>query len=405
MVNWSNLPLELLDLIASKFDTPFVTCPLRSVCFTWRFSIPQSLPIFFPPIKIFNSNVHHCDLRLTKQTFFQLSPSFDHDASEWLIKTEEHSPGALHLFNPFSRTLIKQLAPNLPRKFDLTNIKIKELDSEYVLRNIIISPSTRNMDYYNNMEHQKVTVTFLNSISNNVNVDYVILSMHNTSKLLMYQSKIESWEFLDDYTLGYDDRSIYINDWSLHYVDVVEYDGTFYVVTNSGRTVAIKVIDFSVTITLVKTVVIGGDKKCLVKVADDLLMVDLYTNLTPELIKVHRVEIFKLDKDGQNWILVTNLEEHTIFLSNHSSFSTIGLKGCKGNCIYFHFKNLESKDSYFSEIKEGDFDEVDDFEWKSDEVGVFDFENETCGPLEKYLEGSQPYFWPPPGWVTLACIT
>ncbi|XP_021773762.1 F-box protein SKIP23-like [Chenopodium quinoa] len=402
MAYWSDLPPELLDLVATGFDTPSDTRHFRSVCFTWRSAIPKTLPIFFPPIKFLNSNVHHCDLRLTKHTFTHLSPSFDdHDGPGWLIKTEEHNPGAVHLFNPFSRTLIKQLAPNLPRKLDLTNIKIKELGCEYVLRNVSNNPSTENMDYYN-MEHQKVAVTFLNS--NNVN-DYVILCTHNTGKLLMYRSKIESWTFLDDYTLGYDDRSIFVNDWSLHYVDVVEFDGTFYAVTNSGRTVAIKVIGSSVTVTLLKNSIIGGDKKCLVKVGDDLLMVDLYTDITPKLIKVHGVEIFKLDKEKQKWDLVKDLEEHAIFLSNHSSFSAIGLKGCKGNCIYFHFKNLDNKNSCYSEIKVGDLDKLDDFEWKSDEIGVFDFEKGIFGPLEEYLEDSKLFSWPPPSWVTLARMT
>lgn len=251
------------------------------------------------------------------------------------------------------------------------------------------------MGFYN-MEHEKVAVTFLNS--NDVN-DYVILSTHNTGKLLMYQSKMEAWTFLDDHTLGYDDRSIFVNDWSLHYVDVVEFDGTFYAVTNSGRTVAIKVINSSVTVTLLKNAIIGGDKKCLVKLAESLLMIDLYTDTIPNLVKVHGVEIFKLDKEEQKWVLVENLEEHAIFLSNHSSFSAIGLKGCKGNCIYFHFKNLDNKDSCCIE-KEGNIDEMNDFGWKSDEVGVFDFEKGIFGPLDEYVEDSQLFSWPPPEWVS-----
>ncbi|XP_021746717.1 F-box protein SKIP23-like [Chenopodium quinoa] len=398
MAYWSDLPSELLDLIATGFDTPFDTCRFRSVCSTWRSAIPQTLPIFFPPIKFLN-----CDLRLTKYTFCHLSASFDNDDGPgWLIKTEEHNPGAVHLFNPFSRTLIKQLASYLPRKLDLTNIKIKDLGCEYVLRNVS-NPSTKNMDYYN-MEQQKVAFTFLNN-SNNVNDDYVILCTHNTGKLLMYQSKIKSWTFLDDYTLGYDDRSIFVNDWSLNYVDVVEFDGTFYAITNSGRTVAIKVVDYSVTVTLVNIAIIGGDKKCLVKVSNDLLLIDLYTDITPKIIKVHGIEIFKLDKDKQKWNLVKNLEGHAIFMSNHSSFPAIGLKGCKGNCIYFHFKNLDNKDSCYSEIKVGDLDKMDDFEWKSDEVGVFDFEKGIFGLLEEYLDDSQLLSWPPPSWVTLARVT
>ncbi|KAL2936981.1 F-box protein SKIP23 [Bienertia sinuspersici] len=385
MAYWSDLPPELLDVIATHFDIPSDTRHFRSVCSTWRSTIPRPLPIIFPPIKFLNSNVHHCDLHLTKHVFFHLSLSFDHDAPGWLIKTEEHHPNTLRLLSPFSRTLIKQFAPNLPRNLDLTNIQIKELGHEYVLRNV---SGANNMEFYN-MDGAN---------------HYAILSTHNTGKLLIYRSLIEEWTFLDDYTLGYDDRSIFVNDWSLHYVDVVEFNGTFYAVTNSGRTVSIKIVDSFITITLLKNSIIGGDKKCLVKLVDQLLMIDLYTDMTPGLVKVHGVEIFKLDKEEQKWLLLKSLGEHAIFLSNHSSFSAVGLKGCKGNCIYFHFKSLDNKDYLTcSESKEGDYDKMDNFLWKSDEVGVFDFEKGIFGKLEEYLEDSRLFSWPPPSWITSAC--
>lgn len=273
------------------------------------------------------------------------------------------------------------------------------------------------------MEHQKVALMILTSHNShpahhgpvNVNHEYVILSTHNTGKLLLYRSTLNEWSFLDDFTpLGYDDRSIFVNDWSLHYVDVVEYESTFYAVTNSGRTVAIKVgtgheaedsSSVSLTVTLLANSIIGGDKKCLVKSDDDLLMVDLYTCPTPGvgLLKVHAVDIFKLDTQEGSWVLVKTLGERALFLSNHSSFSASAstLPGCKPNFIYFYFKNFD-KDFCCCERKKGDDGKIDyPSVWTtSDEIGVFDFEKGTLGSLEEYSQDRHLFSWPLPHWIT-----
>ncbi|XP_074312870.1 F-box protein SKIP23-like [Silene latifolia] len=392
MVNmsyWSDLPSELLDLVATHFDSSSDTRHFRSVCSEWRFAIPHPISTRFPPMKFFNTS----DVQLEKQTFYHLSQTSNPSSPGWLIKTEENNPGSVRLFNLFSRSPIKHLPFNFPKQLDLTNIKIRELDHEYVLRNL-----SGNTELFN-MEHEKVAI--ITSSSNNSN-DFVILSTHDTGKLFMYQSVQQIWSILDDPTLGYDDRSIYVNDWSMHYVDVMEVNGIFYAVTNSGRTVAINVADYStVKVTLLKNSIIGGDKKCLVKLSDDLLMVDFYSDTTPSgSIKILAVEIFKLNKEGQKWELLKSLGDHTLFISNHSSFSAIGLPGCKGNCIYFRFGSFDKNKCCLDIMKEGFCEEKDGyFEWKSEEIGVFDFEKGVVGILEEYLDNSQLFSWPPPSWV------
>uniref|UniRef100_A0A7C8ZGP6 KIB1-4 beta-propeller domain-containing protein n=2 Tax=Opuntia streptacantha TaxID=393608 RepID=A0A7C8ZGP6_OPUST len=429
MGDWCDLPPELLDLIAKSLDIPSDTRRFRSVCGSWRWAVPLPLPIELdmPPMKFLRSNFHQCQLRLAKHTFFHLSdPSASSSVpAGWLIKTEEHKPGAFHLFHPFTRTSTKISPPTSNLKLDVNNVKIQELGHEYVLHN------TCDADHdLCNMKQEKVAFKLLPS--SNTNHDYVILSTHNTGKLLLYRSSWSKsdnsgrrhnynegeWEFLDDLNLGYDERSIFVNDWSLHYVDVVEYQGTLYAVTNSGRTVAIRLdvnqadergpeaegLSSSVTVTLLTKSMIGGDRKCLVKSKDDLLMVDLYTCPTQGVVKVHAVEIFKLDKEEQRWILLKELGDRALFLSNHSCFAATGLPGCKGNSIYFHLKNSDYN-------KQGqDQDQIrkhgssgDDFNvWRQqDQIDVFDYDKGTSGFLPEYLQDSQLFSWPPPVWVTL----
>ncbi|KAL9238433.1 hypothetical protein vseg_012853 [Gypsophila vaccaria] len=407
MAYWSDLPSELLDVVATRFDiSSDDTRHFRSVCSTWRSSVPKPLPTQFPLLNFFNpnNNNNNNDIRVTKHSFYHLSSPSDPDSPGWLIKTEETGRGTVNLFHPLSRSPIKHLPINFPKHLDLTNIQIRELDYEYVLRNV-----SGNVEL-SDMEHEKIAITTsLNSNPNynSNNNEFVILSTHVTGKLLMYRSSQLVWSFLDDITLGYDDRSIFVNDWCMHYVDVMEFNGTFYAVTNSGRTVSIKVTNLStvVQVTLLKNSIIGGDKKCLVKSGGDLLMVDLYTDTTPQgKVKVHAVEIFKLDRGDQKWVLVKSLGDYAIFLSNHSTFSAINLQGCKGNCIYFRFNNFGDKYKCCSNItKQGKCDENDrSLEWKNEEIGVFDFENGVVGRVDEYLENSHLFSWPPPTWITLA---
>lgn len=419
MANWCDLPLELLDLIAQNFDMPSDTLHFRSVCGSWRWAIPgpqsHSIQLTIASMKFQRSDdLQNCNFRLARRTFFHLSGG---PLGGWLIKTEEHKPGVFHLFNPFSTTCIKinnhQSSNSNLTLLDINNVQIRELGHEYVLRS-----TCDHADIHDsfNMEHEKVAFKLLPSSSKN---NYVILATHNTGKLLFYRSSSEcnnlgEWAFLDDLTLGYDECSIFVNDWSLHYVDVVEYHGTFYAVTNSGRTVAINYnvneeadyqeLSSCVTVKLLTKSMIGGDKKCLVKSSDDLLMVDLYTCPTPSgVVNVHAVEIFKLNNEEQRWVLVKGLEGRALFLSNHSSFSVLaGLPGCKGNSIYFHLKNNWDYSKEDLMRKDNSEDDVNARKLQSDEIGVFDYDKGIIGSLPEYLQESLLFSWPPPGWVPLA---
>ncbi|KAK9690694.1 hypothetical protein RND81_09G147700 [Saponaria officinalis] len=347
MAYWSDLLPELLDIVTTRFDNSSDDLRhFRSVCSTWRSAVPKSLSTQFPPIKFFdsNNNVNHYDIRLVKHSFYHLSLSSNPDLPGWLIKIEEKNRGTVKLFHPFSRSPIKHLPSNFPKQLDLTNIRIRELDYEYVLRNV----NYGNVELFN-MEHEKVAL--ITSPNSNNSNEFVILSTHGTGKLLMYRSTVKVWSFLDDLTLRYDDRSVYVNDWCMHYVDVKEFKDT-----------------------------------------------------TPQgMVKVHAIEIFKLDRVDQKWILVKNLKDRAIFLSNHSTFSAIGLRGCKGNCIYFRFNNFDDKNKCCLDITtQEEQEKMDDFEWKCEEIGVFDFEKGVVGRLEEYLDNSRLFSWPPPTWVISA---
>ncbi|KMT01314.1 hypothetical protein BVRB_9g213300 [Beta vulgaris subsp. vulgaris] len=397
--DWSELPSELLELIFNLTNTSLETRHFRSVCSSWRSSVPAKQPtthFLSPPIKLFNSEeTHNLDLRLVKQSIFLVSLSSDPDSC-WVIKTEENKTGVLRLLSPFSkRNFIKHLNCNA---LDLTNVDVFEIGCEYVLRNI--NKTNDHMMRLYDMENEKVTFSFLGK--NDFTDNFVILSTQNsTGKLLMYKSCLQEWAVLDDVALGYEDRGEFCYDWSVRYVDVLEYEGKFYAVTDSGRTVVIEIgDDFTVVVNLMVKSIIGGDKKCLVKSGADLLLVDMYTCSDTGSIDVNAIDVFKLDKVDKRWVLLKSLENRSIFLSTNSSFSANSLHGLKENCIYFSFKNLgnEKKDGNVEHINEAFCDEE---VVGSDEIGVFDYEKGIFKSLEENFEDSELFCWQPPSWINL----
>ncbi|XP_021849648.2 F-box protein SKIP23 [Spinacia oleracea] len=387
MADWSELPSELLELISNLYKTSSNTRHFRSVCSYWRSSVlgKPSTHFLSPTIKSFNSDQSHdhsdSDLRLVKQTTFLLSLSSDPNSC-WVIKTEENKPGLFRLFSPFSK---RHFLNNLDRSIlDLTNVYTFEIGSEYVLRNVI-------------SVNEKV------AYHSRGNDSFTLLSIQNsTGKLVMYRSSSQEWAFLDDFALGYDDAGDFVYDWSLRYVDVAEYDGKYYAVTDLGRTVVIECEDdFSVEVNLMIKSITGGDKKCLVKSNCDLLLVDLYTCSDKGSLEVNAIDVFKLDKEEKRWVLLKSLGGCSIFLSNFSSLSTsTSLHGLKENCIYFSFKNF-GRD--FSEKKDGDdVDEYYDVDgMESSNIGVFEYDKGNFGSFEENFEDSKFLCWPPPSWVNL----
>ncbi|CAO2815680.1 unnamed protein product [Amaranthus hypochondriacus] len=389
MADWSELPLDLLQLISNLINTSSNTRHFRSVCSSWRSSVPPNPSTHFHPhtIKFFSSHLHHLDLRLAKQTIFLISHSSDPNSS-WVIKTEEKKPGVFHLLSPFSnKNLIKNSNSNV---LEISNVNILEIGHEYVLHSIG-GNGDGDLNLYN-MENEKVTFVGENG-------NFTILSTHNISgKLLMYKSNLQEWAFLEDGALGYDDRSEFVYDWSFRYVDVAEYDGKFYAVTDYGRTVIIDYVDdYSVAVTLMVKSITGGDKKYLVKSGNELLLVDLYTCSVDGLLEVNAIDVYKLENDEKKWTLLTSLGGRTIFLSKHFTFSTSNVMGLKRNCIYFSPKNLGRE--FFYEKKDGNVDDDwdEDVVKSSDEIGVFDYEKGDFGSLED----SKCFCWPPPSWVNI----
>ncbi|KAH8510457.1 hypothetical protein H0E87_008135 [Populus deltoides] len=100
MAEWTHLPKDLMELISKRLDTSTDLLRFRSVCNSWRSSIPPEPPCLSPnTFKILpNDGISHTSFgfSLFKRTVFLVGLPNSHnqtDTQGWLIKIEEDVPG------------------------------------------------------------------------------------------------------------------------------------------------------------------------------------------------------------------------------------------------------------------------------------------------------------------------
>ncbi|KAK6240708.1 F-box domain - like 10 [Theobroma cacao] len=397
MADWTQLPKELLDLISKSLDKSFDVSRFRSVCSTWRSSVTSPkrhrLAPRFPVLPddggISDTSFGFC---LSKRIVFLLgSPETNIQAdssASWVIKIEEDVPNnRIQLLNPLSRSRFDSLPYNFPKPLNLLDFRVFELGEEYVLHYLNYHSYLGDVG---NLYMEKVVVSCLD---NNVN-DFFLLTIHVSGKLAMFKSSEKKWTIIEDMPSPYD--------------DVILYKGNFYAVDNTGRTVHVG-MDFETSV--VGMPVFGGDKKFLVESKGELLLVDMYLSFEAEegscswtglgFVEEYfenlaiymnertvRFKVFQLDEVGKEWVEVKNLDDRVLFLGDDFTFSASAkdLSVCRGNCIIF-------ADNFFYSLG------AEDGQSERCDVGVFDLENGSIGPLGKFPQFSK-LFWPPPRWIS-----
>ena len=135
---------------------------------------------------------------------------------------------------------------------DLSNIRIRDIASEYFLC------YTDNTSEFLNLLMEKVAYL---SRSNNSD-DFYLLTIYVSGKLALFNNLRNRWHVISDKV-------------DFPYDDVIAFNGEFYSVDYTGRTVLIGVDDVD-TLKLVAKPVCGGDKKRLVEIDSELMLVFLH---------------------------------------------------------------------------------------------------------------------------------
>ncbi|KAK4378183.1 hypothetical protein RND71_000045 [Anisodus tanguticus] len=399
MSEWSQLPRELIDLISKHLSTEIDFLRFRSVCSSWRSSVPPkpySILSRFPLLPANNGiDVNSWRFKLSKSPLYLLrspnqttsSVNQSNNNHVWIIKHDRENPQRMRFLNPLTRSQFKPFPLNLLKILDSSQYPILELCQEYTIQFIKYRPTATSINDAGNLYMEKVAVRLEKD-------GFVILTIHVSGKLVMYRSGGTEWEIVDELSLPYD--------------DVIMKDGNFYAVDNTGKGVFVNLrCGVTPELKVVANSVFGGDKKFLIESCGELLMVDKYLSIGREddlgynenvefyeefdcymSERTVKFKVYKLDGDMQRWVEVTSLEDRMLFVGDNCTFSVLVSEldsRCKGNCILF-------ADQYFCSTED------DGGLWKNHGIGVFSLENGSIGPISSYI-GYAELFWPPPPWI------
>ncbi|KAK8567932.1 hypothetical protein V6N13_105877 [Hibiscus sabdariffa] len=368
MADWSQLPPELVVLIAKRLEAGFDVLRFRSVCSSWRSSVPPRLdphllPIYLPYSRRLSS-YHHRRIHITRNTFYLIRLSHGNKAQApacWFVKIRDRTDGVkMQLLDPFSDYNPKPLPENFPKVLDLSNVQVLELGHEYIgqYKALIDHPSAHIYRDY----RKKVVLLRSNSDSN----DFMILTFFQC--LAVRRSGEEEWVMLEN-----------VKDIS----DIISFNGKFYAIDYEGRTT---VIDQSLNVSFLQQHAgTSRSRKFLVKSVDDLLAVERLLNPVVHssggpMSNCSGFRVFRMNEEEQKWDEMKSLRDRILFLGYRQAISAPASEFCsgKGNLV-FYLKGFSACGL----------------------MRVFDLETGTASPLENWPAYCD-LFWPSPQWVNSA---
>ncbi|XP_054810057.1 F-box protein SKIP23-like [Prosopis cineraria] len=355
--NWCDLPSELWRKIGKSLRNRIDLLRFRSVCNSWRSSIPPSLPNSpsFPlqlphPINPFTV------VFLIQSTFYRIEPPYQPSSSSpkgWLIKVEgESNPSHSHplrLLNPLSDRQFSNPLSSSPRILNLLDYRVLELYKSYCFQQFGFPV--------------KKVVFFPTSCWSD-GEDSVACCIYLEGKLALFKRGDKKWTLVDDENYYYD--------------DVIVYKGQLYVTDRWGTISwvdisSLKLIQYSPPLCGV------GHKKHLVELCGNLYVIDRYYDSEPRRLNYEAAvvdfKVYRLDEEWGTWVDVKDLEDRVFILGDSCSFSVSAndFAGYEGNCIFFT-------------------DMFDVGKYNLGDGSIKTFELDPC---------SSKLFWPPPSWLRM----
>ncbi|AES69438.1 putative F-box domain-containing protein [Medicago truncatula] len=307
------LPTELLNLISQRIDDELDLIRFRSVCSTWRRSsnsnhhpnsalkLPQLSYNLSDTINNINTSPFCC---LFKRTIYLIKPLRHHKQHRpWLIRVTQNSHGK-KLFHLLFKSFYYSHC--FPRVLDFNKLSVLNLGTDFIIDHGDFNLC--NYFFYNNKKREK----------------FLAITCNGEKPMVLGISEYFPHPMLFCYLNNYWKP---ISDMSTKYVDICVFKGQFYLVDNTGRTVA---IESDSSVQLVDNPFIPGDRKLLVESEGELLLVNIYENLKT-------FDVFSLDKNNKTWVKLMSLGDRVLFFVNKCSFSASALDMCvvKGNSVVF----------------------------------------------------------------------
>jgi len=349
MADWSQLPKELVQLISEKLDNEFYLLRFRSVCSSWRSSIPNNrLPLNLPQFPNSNNTVGSIIRELSKHSFFLIKPPITPNQQTlqrpWLIRMGESFDGKFYLWHPFFR---HQLIPSFGYVLNLNQISVYSLGHVFYILDRLLP------NEWSDVYSEKVVVAA--ACHGEQPLD--IVTHDNSGETMVFRCGDDSWTKIPNVAKSHQDICIF--------------KGRPCVVDKTGRTV---MIGWDLSVHLLAEPLNGGDVKYLVESECELLLVDRYISNGDDGV---RIDLFRLDEKEKKWVKLVNLGDRFLFLGEGCSFSASAsdLGFDNGNFVIYCKQNV----------------------WKC-EMSVFHLEQGRLSRLSDYPDYFK-LFWPPPEWI------
>ncbi|VVB10127.1 unnamed protein product [Arabis nemorensis] len=321
-VGWSDLPEELVDVIANHSSSNIDLLRIRSICKPWRSAVA-------PKKRYLNrfkrSLVRKSDL--LPNTFFRVTQASSSCPNKgWLIKTRQVSESSkINLLSPLSSELITPYDKTL----DLSKFGVSEIRQSY------------NVQFL----HKRTEI--YRDLSRVALVDNHVFLVDYTDKQILYCKRGEERSIWRRYVEGFS--------------DVIVHRGQVYALDLKGAIWRISLYDLSISqyrpstpveymyykkrqeiINLVEYYQVNNCKdKRLVEYCGDLCVVhSLYGKFPLKRKIVERTigfKVYKMDKELAEWVEVSCLEDKALIVASDGCFTVLASEyhGCLENAIYF----------------------------------------------------------------------
>ncbi|GLT74832.1 hypothetical protein SLA2020_466020 [Shorea laevis] len=404
--SWSDLPELLLNSTAKRLDAEIDVLHFRAVCSSWRSSFPRpNYPNRPLPLKLASDPIWPNPrgfYALYEDTVYLLqlpdneeenactsSPQQERRRQGWLVRVREEFPGRFHVFSPILKRRVDYFPETFPRNLNVLNFRVTEVCKLHSLR-FVNSSSSLNINVAFNRQDFLVVL-----LGNSISTGRVVFAINDNGDLCFMRLGDEKWTVVR-----------HVED--VFYCDIAIRDDRFYAVDDVGLLLVFD-SSFKNIATIPSPSVDGTDLRnfYLVESFGDILLVvfrnvDSFRDLidydqkaggftkhgSPHVMV--QIEVYKLNEKEGNWSEVRDLGDRVLFVSYDGcwSVSVHDFAGCKGNCIYFHaFWNVQTANPD-NRLQGLNFREI----------GVFNLEDGTGGPLASY-PGYSDMFWPPPTWL------
>ncbi|AEE77064.1 F-box SKIP23-like protein (DUF295) [Arabidopsis thaliana] len=310
---WSDLPEELLDLIANRYSSNIDVLRIRSTCKSWRSAVAMSKErLQFRFERYLPTSNKKIKAHLSPTTFFRITLPSSCPNKGWLVRTRQASKmyRKITLLCPLSGERITRSHQTL----DLLKVGVSEIRQSYEIQ------------IFDGLKDEKIP------LDSEIFSNYI----KNSDKIPSEGSR--SWTKIKNQ----------VEDFS----DIILHMGRIYAVDLKG---AIWWISLSQLTIVQQTSSTPLDyykyDSCqdtrLVEYCGDLCIVHELSITRNHIQRTVGFKVYKMDEDLAKWVEVSCLGDNTLIVACNSCFTVVASEyhGCLKNSIYFSYYDVKKAEN------------------------------------------------------------